>query len=115
MSRKRPFLTHPATTVGSDWCLEERGVPKSRLEINVSDVACRDELWDDRGVLVGYARVSTHEQTLALQQDALAGAGCERIFTESPRRLPLRRRLAARGSTRLAHNRAGRSEAALAG
>jgi DNA invertase Pin-like site-specific DNA recombinase len=31
-------------------------------------------------MLPGCARVSTHEQTLALQQDALARAGCERVF-----------------------------------
>ncbi len=34
-------------------------------------------------MLVGYARVSTLEQTLALQQDALTKAGCERILTDT--------------------------------
>jgi DNA invertase Pin-like site-specific DNA recombinase len=34
-------------------------------------------------MLIGYARVSTHDQTLALQQDALTKTGCSKLFTDT--------------------------------
>jgi|SRR5215216_3316839 len=34
-------------------------------------------------MFIGYARLSTHEQTLDLQRDALYKASCEKIFTDT--------------------------------
>jgi DNA invertase Pin-like site-specific DNA recombinase len=35
-----------------------------------------------RGMKIGYARVSTEEQSLDLQRDALARGGCEQVFED---------------------------------
>jgi DNA invertase Pin-like site-specific DNA recombinase len=51
-------------------------------------------------MLIGYARVSTQEPTLALQQDALKQAGYERVFTDT-----------ISGAKRTAQERVGLTEA----
>lgn len=38
--------------------------------------------WGDKGVMIGYVRVSTNDQNTALQRNALNSSGCELIFED---------------------------------
>lgn len=40
-------------------------------------------LYRDKLMLIGYARISTSEQSMDLQIDALKNAGCEKVFTDT--------------------------------
>ena len=57
-------------------------VSKSESRIDIHIVLLR-RMSDNPRMLIGYARVSTAEQNLHLQTDALTKAGCEKIFTDT--------------------------------
>src|ERR1700736_6042785 len=60
----------------------KRGRPAARKALRAISAPRLGEGGSSKGMLLGYARVSTIDQNLALQRDALAEAGCGRIFTE---------------------------------
>ena len=52
-------------------------------------------------MLIGYMRVSTGEQSLDLQRDALARVGCERVYDDvCSGRAPQGKRMRSAGSAR---------------
>src|SRR4051812_14615515 len=60
----------------------KRGRPAPRKIARSTAAPRPGEDKSSKGMLLGYARVSTVDQNLALQRDALAEAGCQKIFTE---------------------------------
>ena len=53
------------------------------LAFSILLLAPHHDFCNNRGMNIGYARVSTFDQTLILQQDALAATKCERVFTDT--------------------------------
>jgi hypothetical protein len=59
-----------------------RGRPGARMAARATSSSRLDGDAPSKDMLIGYARVSTIDQNLALQRDALTEAGCGKIFTE---------------------------------
>src|SRR5271169_3505909 len=73
MTIKRTTTGHTAARAK-----RQRSVPATVARARSSDAG--DNV--SKPMLIGYARVSTVDQNLALQRDALTEAGCAKIFTE---------------------------------
>jgi hypothetical protein len=75
MQKKRARSAHTASP-------SKRGRPGARKAARVTSSPQPVGEAPSKGMLIGYARVSTIDQNLALQRDALAEAGCGKIFIE---------------------------------
>jgi DNA invertase Pin-like site-specific DNA recombinase len=74
MTIKRTKIGHPAARAKRRLRPVARKVARARSS-DAGDITSKP-------MLIGYARVSTVDQNLALQRDALTEAGCTKIFTE---------------------------------
>lgn len=56
--------------------------PTTRPTIRVPFHASATGIGTVKSMIIGYARVSTHDQNIQLQTDALTKAGCEKIYAD---------------------------------
>ena len=75
MPKKKPIAAPAPLRKG-------RGRPGARKGAQANASPRLDGEAASKGMLIGYTRVSTIDQNLALQRDALTEAGCGKIFTE---------------------------------
>jgi hypothetical protein len=79
--RERFMQTKKARSVHTTF-RSKQGRPTVRKVTRAVSALRPGEGGSSKGMLLGYARVSTIDQNLALQRDALAETGCGRIFAE---------------------------------
>lgn len=72
-------LRAAAETICSDWEMDRSAAARGAWSVTGHRTCCGDA--QSCSASNRYARVSTSEQSLDLQQDALTRAGCDRMFT----------------------------------
>src|SRR5438132_12137096 len=82
MYRKRVFLVQARSALSFLALLPYPHMPQSVPESMFHSCAFLWVLLQLISMLVGYARVSTDDQTLDPQTDALTKVGCQKIFTD---------------------------------